>query len=162
MAITKIQSESLNLADDFAFTGTITGAGGANTPLFQAKVSSQTVSANTDTLLQFDTEVIDSDNCYDNSSGNYKFQPNVAGYYHFSSTIGGTNHNNQVYSIYYKKNGSTSLYLTESTSFIGYTHSQNYIAYMNGTTDYMQCWCYFGLNKSISSTSIWSAYKIIE
>ena len=27
MAITKIQSESLNLADDFAFTGTITGAG---------------------------------------------------------------------------------------------------------------------------------------
>ena len=28
MAITKIQSESLNLADDFAFTGTITGAGG--------------------------------------------------------------------------------------------------------------------------------------
>ena len=30
MAITKIQSESLNLADDFAFTGTITGAGGGN------------------------------------------------------------------------------------------------------------------------------------
>ena len=28
MAITKIQSESLNLADDYAFTGTITGAGG--------------------------------------------------------------------------------------------------------------------------------------
>ena len=28
MAITKIQSESLNLADNFAFTGTITGAGG--------------------------------------------------------------------------------------------------------------------------------------
>jgi hypothetical protein len=28
MAITKIQSESLNLADDFTFTGTITGAGG--------------------------------------------------------------------------------------------------------------------------------------
>jgi hypothetical protein len=28
MAITKIQSESLNLADDYTFTGTITGAGG--------------------------------------------------------------------------------------------------------------------------------------
>ena len=27
MAITKIQSESLNLADDYTFTGTITGAG---------------------------------------------------------------------------------------------------------------------------------------
>lgn len=28
MALSKIQSESLNLADDFAFTGTVTGAGG--------------------------------------------------------------------------------------------------------------------------------------
>jgi len=28
MALSKIQSESVNLADDFAFTGTITGAGG--------------------------------------------------------------------------------------------------------------------------------------
>ena len=28
MAITKIQSESLNLADDFTFTGTVAGAGG--------------------------------------------------------------------------------------------------------------------------------------
>ncbi len=28
MALSKIQSESVNLADDFAFTGTVTGAGG--------------------------------------------------------------------------------------------------------------------------------------
>ena len=28
MAITKIQSESMNLADTYAFTGTVTGAGG--------------------------------------------------------------------------------------------------------------------------------------
>jgi hypothetical protein len=27
MAIDKIQSESINLADNFAFTGTVTGAG---------------------------------------------------------------------------------------------------------------------------------------
>ena len=31
MAIDKIQSESINLADTFAFTGTVTGAGGTNT-----------------------------------------------------------------------------------------------------------------------------------
>ena len=35
MAITKIQSESMNLADTYAFTGTVTGAGGVNTPFFQ-------------------------------------------------------------------------------------------------------------------------------
>jgi hypothetical protein len=28
MALSRIQSESMNLADDFAFTGTVTGAGG--------------------------------------------------------------------------------------------------------------------------------------
>ena len=40
MAIDKIQSESINLADNFAFTGTVTGAGGVNTPAFFAKMAS--------------------------------------------------------------------------------------------------------------------------
>ena len=42
MAIDKIQSESINLADNFAFTGTVTGAGGVNTPAFLLKQTSQT------------------------------------------------------------------------------------------------------------------------
>ena len=40
MAITKLQAEALNLADTYAFTGTVTGAGGVNTPAFQAYASS--------------------------------------------------------------------------------------------------------------------------
>ena len=40
MAITKIQSESMNLADTYAFTGTVTGAGENNTPAFSCKSSS--------------------------------------------------------------------------------------------------------------------------
>ena len=36
MAIDKIQSESINLADTFAFTGTVTGAGESNVPYFRA------------------------------------------------------------------------------------------------------------------------------
>ena len=39
MAIDKIQSESINLADNFAFTGTVTGAGVSNTPCFQASLT---------------------------------------------------------------------------------------------------------------------------
>ena len=39
MAIDKIQSESINLADTFAFTGTVTGAGGL-VKLFQGSASS--------------------------------------------------------------------------------------------------------------------------
>jgi len=73
MAITKIQSESLNLADDFAFTGTITGAGGVNTPAFYAYMSSnQTgISDVTNTIIQFNSKSFDTNSAYDTST--YKF-----------------------------------------------------------------------------------------
>src|SRR6056300_809477 len=81
MAITKIQSESLNLADTYDFTGTVTGAGGVNTPAFEAYLSAnQTVSDGVETKAQVNTEVFDTDNCYDNST-NYRFTPTVAGKY---------------------------------------------------------------------------------
>jgi len=80
MAITKIQSESLNLADDFAFTGTITGAGGNNKPYFQARLSgTQDLSDNVSTKVDFNNEILDSDNYYDTT--NKRFTPLVAGKY---------------------------------------------------------------------------------
>lgn len=73
MAITKLQAESLNLADDFTFTGTVAGAGESNVPAFEAYLSStQTMSDNTATKIQFNTEVFDSNNAYDNAT-NYRF-----------------------------------------------------------------------------------------
>ena len=87
MAITKIQSESLNLADTYDFTGTVTGAGGVNTPAFEAYLSSsQVINDNTYTKIQFNTEVYDTDNCYDNST-NYRFTPTVAGKYFVYSYV---------------------------------------------------------------------------
>ena len=69
MAIDKIQSESINLADTFAFTGTVTGAGGVNTPAFMAYLSAnQSISNSTYTKVQCNLEVFDTDNAYDNSS----------------------------------------------------------------------------------------------
>ena len=52
MAITKIQSESLNLADTYAFTGTVTGAGGITQADQWRTTTDQTISADTDTLVQ--------------------------------------------------------------------------------------------------------------
>jgi hypothetical protein len=79
MAITKIQSESVNLADDFAFTGTISGAGGVNTPSFNAyKQGDQTgILADTATKVTGWTEINDSDGKF--ASG--RFTPTVAGQY---------------------------------------------------------------------------------
>jgi len=72
MAITKIQSESLNLADDFAFTGTITGAGGNMTPAFSVYLSgNQSITDSVTTKIQFNTETLDTDNAFDTS--NYEF-----------------------------------------------------------------------------------------
>jgi len=81
MAIDKIQSESINLADTFAFTGTVTGVGGANTPAFMANLgSSQSISNNTGTKVNMNTEIFDTDSKYDTS--NYRFTPTIAGKYH--------------------------------------------------------------------------------
>ena len=61
--------------------GTQTGFGGTNTPAFEAYLSAnQTVSDGAETKAQVNTEVFDTDNCYDNST-NYRFTPTVAGKY---------------------------------------------------------------------------------
>ena len=93
MAITKLQAESLNLADDFTFTGTVAGAGGNNKPAFQATMSAdQTLSDNTLTKIQFNQETFDTDGCYDPTT-NYRFTPTTAGKYFFITTL---NHLNNV------------------------------------------------------------------
>ena len=63
--------------------GTWVAAGGANTPAFAATSSTdQTgLSSNTLTKYAFDTEVLDTDSCYDTT--NYRFTPGVAGWYVF-------------------------------------------------------------------------------
>ena len=73
MSITKIQSESLNLADTYDFTGTVTGAGGVNTPAFSVYSASGLASTveNVATKVPFDTEFFDTDNAYDTST--YRF-----------------------------------------------------------------------------------------
>ena len=85
MALSKIQSESINLADTFAFTGTVTGAGGVNTPAFQGYYSSsyQTVSDNTDTKLTIDTEQFDTDGAFDTSTSRFTVPSGKAGTYFF-------------------------------------------------------------------------------
>ena len=86
MAIDKIQSESINLADNFAFTGSVSGAGVSATPAFNVRNSGTTVSDNVDTKVAFDNEILDTDNTFD-SSTNYRFTPAVAGKYFITCTL---------------------------------------------------------------------------
>ena len=87
MAIDKIQSESINLADNFAFTGTVSGAGQNNAPYFHARLGSdQSVgyTGNT-TKIALNTEILDSASAYDTST--YRFTPQTAGKYFFYGQI---------------------------------------------------------------------------
>ena len=86
MAIDKIQSESINLADNFAFTGTVTGAGESNTPYFYGELStSQDVSNGSSRKAQLNNIILDNVSGWDSS--NYRYTPGVAGKYFISASI---------------------------------------------------------------------------
>src|SRR5210317_476556 len=122
-------------------------SGGAitNTPAFEAYLSStQTLSFNADTKIQFDTEVFDTDGCYDNAT-NYRFTPTVAGKYFVyaklsSDTISGANLDQLDMRI--RKNGATlsmvKLDARGNTLGSWCTVNDATVVDMNGTTDYLE------------------------
>ena len=71
-----------------AGTSTITTADITNAPAFEATVSSnQTITDNVTSIVEFDTELFDTDGKYDHST-NYRFTPTVAGKYFIYASIG--------------------------------------------------------------------------
>jgi len=85
MALSKIQAESMNLADTYAFTGTVSGAGGVNTPAFKAQLSSQLgpFTGNAWTDLSFGSELFDTSNAFNGTT----FTVPETGKYYFASFI---------------------------------------------------------------------------
>ena len=172
MAITKIQSESLNLADDFAFTGTITGAGGNMKPVFGAKMSSnQSWGDATTAKVQFNAEDFDADGVFD-STTNYRFTPNVAGKYFITVSAKVFDTNGRIYhaEAYLRKNGSTiketykDLRLSAGFGYFDVLEI-NHIVDMNGSTDYLEYYVYLDGSGTLSvttSSSFFQGYKIIE
>ena len=80
-----------------------------NVPAFHATKSSSTnISSGTDTKIDFDTELFDTDSKYDNST-NYRFTPTVAGKYLVYGQVNASNSNGEEYqygAILLYKNGS--------------------------------------------------------
>ena len=89
MAIDKIQASSINLADTFAFTGSVSGAGESNSPrFFGRKASTQTLDRGTQTeLTGFTTDEIDSDSAFDGTT--FTVPSGKAGIYYFHANIFG-------------------------------------------------------------------------
>ena len=118
-----------------------------NYPAFEAYLGSdQSVSHNTVTKVQINTEVLDTDNCYDNTT-NYRFTPTVAGKYMIYGSVrgsantnlsnlekvltsiykNGSSYNSSVFRIDYRNNNGTQA----STPF-------SQVLEFNGSTDYVE------------------------
>jgi len=175
MAIDKIQSESINLADNFAFTGTVSGAGGANTPAFEAKGSAEQtgVSDNVWTKVAMNTEIFDTNGEYDHSS-NYRFTPQTAGKYFVYAMIslyGATSDQLQIANLSIWKNGSSYKYLSNNFNN-SYPHNEAALFLstavdMNGSSDYVELYARANVlsgNVNLephNTLGVFGAYKII-
>ena len=88
MAISKIQSESINLADTFAFTGTVTGVGGVNEPVWSVyNNGTQNISSGTATTVAYDTKRIDTDTAFNTSTHRFTVPSGKGGRYFIAAGV---------------------------------------------------------------------------
>ena len=158
MAITKLIADS------------ITSGAIANTPSFFAYRggSVQNFSQNTATKLQFNTELYDTDNCYDNST-NYRFTPTTAGKYYISAGayIDGTSTASPTGLKLYKNGSFYHTAFIYSGGLAGGHHIHNIVDF-NGSSDYAEIFVESGnsspfINYQPGSalSTFFCAYKII-
>jgi len=132
-------NRTLTLPDN---TGTVltTASGVAvNGPAFSAYrgTSAQSISGSTFTKVQIQTEEFDTASCYDNST-NYRFTPNVAGYYQVNGSIYVSGTLTRAFIIVYK-NGSE---FKRGTDISTSNPIVSCLIYLNGTTDYVELFGY--------------------
>ena len=136
---------------------TINAAAMKNTPAFEAYLGGsggQSVSDNTLTLVQANTEVYDTDSAYDTST--YRFTPQTAGKYFVYGSIqyeAGSNDDLIEDYLYFKFNGSSNI-LESQTDFSNVKIRLHYVTgsiviNMNGSSDYVEL--YARINTSSGS-----------
>tara|TARA_R100000388_G_scaffold40343_1_gene31052 strand:+ start:454 stop:972 length:519 start_codon:yes stop_codon:yes gene_type:complete len=122
----------------------------SNVPAFEAFLSaSQSVSNDTTTKIQIDSESYDTDNCYDNST-NYRFTPNVAGKYLIYGLLTFASVSDTTMQLRIHKNGSLLTLSPEKSGTGSASHSSfcSFVDNANGSTDYYEL---FGFQASGSS-----------
>ena len=156
---------------------TFASAGGNMTPAFFAfKSSSTNIGDVTTAKLSIDSEVFDTDSCYDNST-NYRFTPTTAGKYYVYAgmDLNLSSVSALVYSrLYIYKNGSEIAQANKDFRFDAYgTQTINNLTItvdMNGSSDYLEVYGFgdttsndnvFIAGSATSAKTYFGAYKII-
>ena len=123
-----------------AATGTVMVSG--NMPAFSAYSGSVSATSGVNTKVPFSAERFDTANAFD-STTNYRFTPQVAGYYQINATAGvqaGTG----IFELDFYKNGSNYYYGTTvpNNAGGGPQVGTSTLMYLNGSTDYVECYAY--------------------
>ena len=117
-------------------TGIVLPTGAA--PAFSAyRTATQSIASSTWTKIQYNLEEFDTANCYD-STTNYRFTPNVAGYYQISAGWNNNNNSTWNYISIYKNGSSYKMAIANGTNGVGVNISV--LIYFNGTTDYVEAY----------------------
>jgi len=130
-----------NTATFPAATGTVMVSG--NMPAFSAyRSGTQSISNSTYTKVQLNAEEFDTANAFD-STTNYRFTPQVAGYYQINGEInaGGSSPVASASAIAIYKNGSPYKYGVYTIA-AGANVSVSSLVYLNGSTDYVELYGY--------------------
>jgi hypothetical protein len=148
--VLQLQSNGTTIAT-ISSTGLSTQVGA---PAFSAYATSgTTLTTGVFTKIAFQAKEFDTSNCFD-STTNYRFTPNVAGYYQVNSTISLNNASGSLLVDLYKngsefKRGSA----VSQVTGIGTYATGSWLVYMNGTTDYLEIYGYQATVASISTTA---------
>ena len=130
----------------------------AAAPAFAAYSNvSQSFSSQTLTKVQFNLKTFDTNSNYDNAT-NYRFTPTVAGYYQISAAVCPSTNQNSFTSIY--KNGSLAYSGNVSgVNFAGNASTISCLIYLNGSTDYVECYAAFQSSGSLYNANGWSWFQ---
>ena len=145
--VATVSSTGMNVTN-LTFTSAATAA-----PAFSANLVSQSLSSSTVTKITFTNKSYDTNNNFASS----RFTPTVAGYYLFVTTLSFSYSATSEALIYFYKNGSyfqTGQDLGGSGAY--YSLNGSAIAYMNGSTDYMEIYGYTGNSGALSTNTIFS------
>ena len=155
LTVPSVNANVVTTGDTASVTQAMLGSGLAGTgPAFSAYLATnQSYTTPNYTKVTFQTEEYDTASCYDNTT-NYRFTPNVAGYYLFTWNVQGNATNRSTAYLY--KNGSAYKSGVDSIGNGSNNNSSNgsAMAYANGSTDYFEIYFQGNINNTLVGSSV--------
>ena len=122
-------------------------------PAFSAYAGTTTsVTNGTFTKVVLNTEDFDTNNNFDNAT-NYRFTPTVAGYYQINASVQMNTTSQSVLCTIYKNGAAYCWGIGGYSPSLSSTSVATALIYMNGSTDYIELYCYQGTGGTLNANS---------